>query len=391
LFDSKVSVVTVETRILLLSNRLPEIDAFADEAAAKERAPVSLDLVAPVADHLLETLAAAPGVRVMHRSVLRPSEILAGIGEHRPDLVFNLCESLAGDSRLEVTAAWILERLGLPFTGSPYRTLRHCLYKYEANQMLARAGVPVPTTVRVDSPDRVPKRIAFPAIVKPEREDGSLGIEKKSVVQNRRRLRDQVAKVIATCKQPAIVQRYIHGREMAVSMLGWPVPRALPPGEILFGDLPKGYPHILTFDSKWKPDTVESVATPSMPAVLRPHELRRVVAVGRRAFEVLGLRDYGRIDVRLDESGKPWVIDVNPNCDLSDDGGFARAAYRAGMTYPLLVWEILRGAIRRRNVDAPSPFASRGRGLRLGRMHARAALHADTLVPPIAVVAREET
>src|SRR4029077_16555441 len=129
------------------------------------------DSVAPVAARVFATLAATPAVRVAHRTVFHPSEVLAAIGDHRPSVVFNLCEALGGDSRLEVHAAWLLERLGLPFTGSLYHALRHCLYRGEANHILARAGVRVPATVRVDSPDRLP-RVVFPVIVKPEREDG---------------------------------------------------------------------------------------------------------------------------------------------------------------------------------------------------------------------------
>ena len=355
-----------ETRVLLLSNRdqqegtdEPPLEARTGDGP---RRAYRADSVGPVAERILETIADTPGVRVAHRPVFRPSEVLAAIGDHRPSVIFNLCEALGGDSRLEVHAAWLLERLGLPFTGSPFHTLRHCLYKLECNQILARAGVRVPATVRVDSPDHLP-RVAFPAIVKPEREDGSMGIGKKSVVHDARALRDQVAFVIETFDQPAVVQRYIHGRELAVSLLGWPVPRVLPPGEILFHDLPDGHPHILTFDAKWHADTIDCIATPSVPAVLRPLELRRVAAAGRRAFEVLGLRDYGRVDVRLDERGCVYVIDVNPNCDLSEDGGFGRAAARAGLDYEAFLWEILRSALRRRS-DSAVLFASRGRSPR---------------------------
>jgi D-alanine-D-alanine ligase len=365
--------VGTETRILLLSSRDHQEGAGEPPSQWRRgeghtRGPSGkprADSVAPVAEHLLETVAATPGVRVAHRSVFHPSEVLAAIGDHRPDVVLNLCEGLGGDSRLEVHAAWLLERLRLPFTGSPFHALRHCLYKLEANQLLARAGVRVPATVRVDNPDslRHLPRISLPAIVKPEREDGSLGIESTSVVHTAEELRAQVAHVVETYRQPAIVQRYIHGRELSVSLLGWPTPRVLPPGEILFHDLPEGHPHILTFDSKWDSDSVAFLGTPSVPAVLRPRELRRVAAIGRRAFDVLGLRDYGRVDVRLDERGDPHVIDVNPNCDLSEDGGFARAAVRAGLRYADMVWEILRSALRRREDDAVL-FASRGRSSR---------------------------
>ena len=172
-----------ETRILLLSSR--DHQEGGDEPPSQwrrgegdSRGPSGTpraDSVAPVAEHLLETVAAMPGVRVAHRSVFHPSEVLAAIGDHRPDVVFNLCEALGGDSRLEVHAAWLLQRLGLPFTGAPFHALRHCLYKLEGSRLLARAGVRVPATVRVDNPDHLRHlpRMTFPAIVKPEREDGS--------------------------------------------------------------------------------------------------------------------------------------------------------------------------------------------------------------------------
>jgi D-alanine-D-alanine ligase len=354
--------VAAETRILLLSNRDQPDPPADDPPLGEASAPHRPDSVAPVAASVFATLAAAPGVRVAHRAVFHPSEILAAIGDHRPSVVFNLCEALDGDSRLEVHAAWLLARLGLPFTGSPYQALRHCLYKVEANQILARAGVRVPATVRVDSPDHLPA-VSFPVIVKPEREDGSMGIERDAVVHDARSLRDRVAEVVERLHQPAVVQRYIHGRELAVSLLGWPAPRALPPGEIRFSGLPPGHPHILTFSSKWDPGSVDYLGTVSVPAVLRPPELRRVAAIGRRAFEVLGLRDYGRVDVRLDERGVPYVIDVNPNCDLSADGGFGLAAARAGLSFADFLREILRGARSRRPDDAEL-LASRGRSPR---------------------------
>lgn len=291
-------------------------------------------------------LSRAPCVQVVHRSVLRPSEVTAAIGDHRPQVIFNLCEALNNDSRLEIAVAWMLERLALPFTGSPHFALRHCLHKYEASWILRRAGVPVPTTVRADSPDHIPD-VAFPVIVKPEREDGSRCIEDASVVFDRRALRDRVALVIEACRQPALVQRFIDGREISVSLLGGPVPRVLPLGEIAFSGAGLGAPRILTWSSKWRDASEEYTSSPSVAAVLRPNEARRFASVGRRAFEVLGLRDYGRVDLRVDRRGDPFVIDVNPNCDVSPQGGLALAAARGGLSYEDLVWEILRSAIRR--------------------------------------------
>ena len=366
-----------EIRILILSNRDqhdlldepplgPREDPHAGRPeAAGVRALVRADSVAPAAANVFATLAATPGVRVAHRAVFRPSEVVAALGEHRPSVVVNLCEALGGDSRREAHVAWLLERLGICFTGSPYHALRASLHKTEANRVLARAGVRVPATVRADSPDRIPE-VGFPAIVKPEREDGSVGIANDSVVFEPKALRDKVAAVIETLGQPAVVQRYVHGRELSVSLLGWPAVRALPPGEIAFAGLPQGYPHILTFASKWHPESIECTGTVPVAAVLRPPAQRRALAAARQAFGALGLRDYGRVDMRLDERGVPWVIDVNPNCDLAEGAGFAFAAARGGLSYAGLLWEILRCALARRP-DASALFASRGRSPRVSR------------------------
>jgi D-alanine-D-alanine ligase len=364
----EASTALAETRILVLSSRDPH-EAGGEEPPLSElrslahRSAIREDHVAHIIDGLMAAMASLPGVRVAHRSVRRPSDILVATADHRCDLVFNACESLADDSRLEVTAAWLLERLGVPFSGSPYFALRHCLFKVETSQLLQRSGVRVPRTYRVRSPDDLPL-VQFPVIVKPEREDGSLGIDRNSVVFNPSQLAEQVAYVVRTFDQAAVVQQYIEGRELSVSLLGWPVPRVLPLGEIAFSGLGEEHPRILTYASKWIDDSVENRGTESIAAVLRPTLLRRVAAMGRRAFDVLGLRDYGRVDFRLDASGVPYVIDVNPNCDLSSDGGFARAARRAGFTYTALLWEVLRGAIRRR-ADQSTLLASRGRPHRL--------------------------
>jgi len=241
-----------------------------------------------VAATVFATLADAPGVRVAHRTVFHPSEVLAAIGDYRPSVVFNLCEALGGDSRLEVHAAWLLERLAYPSRGA--RTTRSATVSTRWRRTTS-------SRARASASRRPSGWTARPApqgCLPGDREAGAGGrfdgIERDSVVYEVRALRDRVAWVIETLKQPAVVQRYIHGREIGVSLVGWPVPRVLPPGEILFGGLPPDHPHILTFSSKWDPESVDWTGTSAVPAVLRPREQRRVAAIGRRAFEVLGLR-----------------------------------------------------------------------------------------------------
>src|SRR5207237_3856226 len=134
-----------------------------------------------------------------------------------PDCVFNLCESLVGDTRLESAVPLVLELLGFPFTGSPPEALSHALYKDRVKQRLLEAGVPTPASCVMSAPDDGCD-LPFPLIVKPVREDGSVGITNKSVVHDEAELRAAVREVTTSLKQPCLVEQYIDGREFNVSL-----------------------------------------------------------------------------------------------------------------------------------------------------------------------------
>ena len=147
--------------------------------------------------------------------------------------------------------------------------------------------------------------------------------------------------------QPALVERFVDGRELCVSFLG-NAPRAvLPLREISFGPSFAGRPRIVSYLAKWDPSTPEFRDTTSGSLRPSPGGRSRVVERARRAFEVLGCRDYGRVDLRLDGDGTPYVIDMNPNCDLHPDAGFAHAAGAAGIDYGALVATLLENALER--------------------------------------------
>lgn len=324
------------TRVLLLSAQDPHGRPDTD--------------VGDVTAGIAAALAAQAGVDVTHAEVSTTAEVERAVRSSRPIAVFNFCEALAGESSREPLVPMVLERLGVAFTGSPTAALRTCLDKWESSEQLRRAGVRVPRTLRFASAEEVPADVPLPAIVKPSREDGSVGIDAGAVVRDFAALRERVAYVLATVGGPVVAQEYVEGRELAISLLGDPEPRVLPLGEIAFDRellAAVGVPQILTYASKWVPDTVEYAATKSVTAATPPQLAMRLAATGRRAFDALGLRDYGRVDVRVDARGEPWVIDVNPNCDLSRDGGFAKAAKRAGLDYEALIGIILRGALAR--------------------------------------------
>jgi D-alanine-D-alanine ligase len=259
-----------------------------------------------------------------------------------------MCESLCGDTRLESAVPLVLELLGVPFTGSPPEALSEALYKDRVKKRLEDAGVPTPPAVVMRAPDD-PFDLAFPAIVKPVREDGSVGISTSSVVRGPAELREAVARAVSSLRQPCLVEEFVDGRELNVALFGFPTARVLPLSEIDFSGLPEGRPRIVSYDAKWNEGTVDDIGTvpvlmPQLPTALAA----RVRRVALEAFRAVGVRDYGRIDVRISTGGTPYVIDVNPNCDLSRYAGMARSAKAVGIEYPALVKLLVRYALRRR-------------------------------------------
>jgi D-alanine-D-alanine ligase len=276
------------------------------------------------------------------------AHLRATLLELEPDCTFNLCESLAGDARLESAVPLVLELAGIPFTGSPPEVLSLALRKDRVKQRLQAAGIPTPPGRVLASPDD-PCDLPFPLIAKPVREDGSVGITRASVVRTPEELRRAVEAVVTTLRQPCLVEQFIDGREFNVAMLGHPTPRVLPLSEIDFRGLPEGVPRIVSYDAKWSSGSVDDLGTvpvlhPSLPTQIAAR-VRRVAA---EAFRAVGVRDYGRVDVRLATTGEPYVVDVNPNCDLSANAGMSRAAAGVGIDYPSLVGLLVRYALRRR-------------------------------------------
>jgi D-alanine-D-alanine ligase len=268
--------------------------------------------------------------------------------ELNPDCAFNLCESLAGDARLESAVPLLLELLGLPFTGSPPEVLSFGLRKDRVKQRLQAAGIPTPEGRVLTHPDDRCD-LPFPLIVKPVREDGSVGIWRTSVVHDEGQLTAAVRTLMGTLRQPCLVEQFIDGREFNVALLGHPTPRVLPLSEIDFGGLPSGAPHIVSYDAKWTSGSEDDLGTvPVTHPVLGSAVAARVRRVATDAFRAVGVRDYGRVDVRLAAGGAPYVIDVNPNCDLSPNAGMARASGAFGIDFRALVSLLVSYALRRR-------------------------------------------
>jgi D-alanine-D-alanine ligase len=200
-----------------------------------------------------------------------------------------------------------------------------------------------------------------PWIVKPVREDASHGIDARSVVHGEAALRSRAGRVIARYGQPALVEEFVDGREFNVGVLGeGDEIETLPLSEIDFSEFPAGKPRIITFRAKWVEESAEWAGARVVPATDLPAELASQLAdTAVAAYRALGLRDYGRVDLRWSERHGPIVVDVNPNPDLAQECGLARAAARKGMSYVDLIGRILECASARQG--APPAAAARAR------------------------------
>ncbi len=245
-------------------------------------------------------------------------EMLAILTAHRPDVVFNLCEAPVGRPDREGHVAALFEWLGVRFTGSGSETLALCRRKDRVDAVLAAAGVPVP------------RRGVFPCIVKPADEDGSVGIWPDSVCGDRQAL----AHARARLAEPAVVQEFLPGREFAVALWGGDDPEYISIGETLFV---RGL-QVITYAAKWDTESADFANTPlSYDTVLDPPLRQAVIAAARGAWRAVGARGYLRVDVRLDAAGTPFVLDVNPNPELSPGKGMHWAVTAAGWTWERFV------------------------------------------------------
>ncbi|MCS7010068.1 MAG: ATP-grasp domain-containing protein [Anaerolineales bacterium] len=266
--------------------------------------------------------------------------------DRRSTLVFNCCDGFRGVNRGAVDVIRRLEELGFAHTGANFASAQACIYKPITKAILIANGVETPAYQVFHSPNES-FRLPFPAIVKPAAEDGSIGITHNSVVTNLRELRREVERVLVLYCQPALVETFIPGREFSVSILGNQSPEILPIAEQDYSRISDPLAQLLTYQSKWDPAAPEYYDIPALvPADLSKSEEQLVRETARRAFQALGLRDLGRIDLRL-LNGIPYVLEVNELPDLAPEAGFWNSARAAGMTYPQLIDRIVQHALKR--------------------------------------------
>lgn len=266
----------------------------------------------------------------------------------RPDLVFNLVESLAGDGRLITLIPQLLAAAGIPFTGCQAGAIHLSSDKLLAKRWMALNGIPTPALWSADSgPDG-----AANWIIKSVWEHASLGLDAGSVVTGAAAAHARIAECWARHGGDWFAERYVDGREYNISVLEQDGRvRILPIAEMRFVGFAPAQPRIVGYAAKWDPAAPEYDATRRSFAPLPENELKVLTAVVDDCWRAFGLRGYARVDLRMDEHGQPWVLEVNANPCLSRDAGFAAAARKAGLSYGRLIESI---------VLAAAPDAARG-------------------------------
>ena len=246
-------------------------------------------------------------------------EIAALVERHAPEVVVNLCEAPLGRPDLEPHVASLLEWLGVRFTGCGSETLALCRRKDRVNPVLRQAGVPVPQATSPTHP-------SFPCIVKPAGEDGSAGLDHHSICEDP----ETLSRAMACAQVPMLVEEFLPGREFAVSLWGRAEPTHVSLGETIFM---RGL-RLVTYAAKWEVESADFADSPLVyDAEIAPELRERIVAVARAAWRVVGARQALRVDVRLDASGNPRVLDVNPNMEMSPEVGICRAVQEAGWSW----------------------------------------------------------
>ncbi|MBI5885340.1 MAG: ATP-grasp domain-containing protein [Deltaproteobacteria bacterium] len=281
-------------------------------------------------------------------------------------LVFNLCEAAFGKSSYEMHIAALFELYGVRYTGNAPLTLGLALNKGLTKDILYRRDIMTPEyCVMTEPPSRLKRGLKFPLIVKPLREDASVGIDAGAVVTNMKGLKARVDFIISNFQQPAIVEEYIDGREFNVAVLGNGARmRALPPSEIDFVDFPQDKPRICCYEAKWDVESpLYKKTKPVCPANVTDALRDELQSVACKAYEAMGCRDYARVDARLGEDGNIKVLEVNPNPDISTDAGLARAGAAIGLNYSMLVSEIARIAMARYGLPEDSFRKKDGRAM----------------------------
>ena len=304
------------------------------------------DQVVPQVARTLRRLGHRVSVLGVHGDVKR---LIAGLSRRKPELVFNLMETFGDNVFGDIPVTGLLDLLGLRYTGSGPGELYLSQDKGLTKKLLAFEEILYPryAVFSRQAAFETGGNLRMPLFVKPLRSDASLGIGGKSLVHDAVALMERVAAIHKELEDSALAEEYIDGREFYVGVLGNAQPKALPPVEVDFTGFPEGVPKVMDSKAKWDERSKEYKGTKSVIANL-PDELRaKLQKVAVDAYRALRVKDYGRVDLRLTDTGDIYVLEVNASCYLEKASEFAMAAGASGMDYPRLIERIVNLAAER--------------------------------------------
>ncbi len=270
--------------------------------------------------------------------------VVQKVGDYAPDVVFNLCESFFNERSNEPNIPALLELLRVPYTGAGPEALLLCKDKELAKTVLVYHRVRVPRFVvsRKRAPRRTLRRFDYPAFVKPLCEESSDGIAKASFGRNEKETIERTRFLHEKLGCDVMIEEYVEGRELYVSVLGNRSVSVLPARELFFGDLPESEPRFATFSAKWDDAyrakwNIRDGSAAQLPPVVE----KKLPEFARRVYSLLRVRGAGRLDLRLTPAGELVFIEANPNPSLARGDDFARSAAAAGIDYETQIQRIL--------------------------------------------------
>ncbi len=276
--------------------------------------------------------------------------LLAEVERKRPDIVFNLVELFANRADLDKNIPALLELLKIPYTGCGPLGMALCNNKAMTKKILSFHRIKVPDFQVFRPGHRVwlPKKLSFPLIVKPLREEASTGISQGSYVTTEEQFQERIRFIHDKFAMAALAERYIEGRELYVGILGHHRLRAFPIREMVFRNVPDDQPRIATYKAKWDKAYREKWGIDSRFADdLDNGTARKIVRACKRAYRALNMDSYARFDCRLTPDGDVYILEGNANPELANADEFAEAAERVGLLYIDLLHRIIQLGLTR--------------------------------------------
>jgi D-alanine-D-alanine ligase len=299
-----------------------------------------------VRDAIVHALGLLGTVRVWDTAALTPAQIASQV---RPDIIFNLSEGLRGTAR-EAQAPALFEWLQWPYVGSDPVTLAITLDKWYTKSVLRAAGIPTARALLAEHPlEKAVHTLRLPLILKPVAEGSGKGVYEAGVVESVGELLPRVRAMLERYRQPVLIEEFLPGREFTVALMGnvgsWEV---LPIVEVDFQAIPSSRYPMFGYEAKWGQTSFDDTVCPA-PVT---DDLRQAIETSAVATcDALRVRDWARVDIRLDEAGTPNVLEVNalPGIlpGISDISCFTRAAYAAGLSYEGMIHRLVHTALDR--------------------------------------------